>query len=261
MTEHQSLSELLNDEPAGAVEAVEAETASEPTQEAESPSDGRARGPDGKFVSKQQDKGVEEAGPPPDKLPQDEYKAIREEREKRQSLEREITALKEQFQSLQKPKEPEAPPPSLWEDEQGWQQHFGQSVVSTAVQQATMNAKLDMSEMMMRQANPDFDEIKDTFLTLAKENPALAQQALADPHPWNKAYHIAKNHKTMADLGATDLDSLKAKIREELMAEMQAQAPASTSAAIPPTLTMERNAGSRSGPAWAGPASLSELLR
>jgi hypothetical protein len=254
MDEGTPLDSILNEEPAAETVTVEAEQPQEPEQ----PTDGPARGPDGKFVSKQQDTGVTEE-PPPGKLPQDEYKAIREEREKRQRLEAELADLRNQFQSLQQPKEPETPPPSLWEDEQGWQQHFGQSVVTTAVQQATMNAKLDMSEMMMRQANPDFDEIKDTFLTLAKDNPALAEQALADPHPWNKAYHIAKNHKTMADLGATDLDSLKAKIREELMAEMQS--PAAAQSMVPPSLSGVRNVGSRSGPVWSGPTPLGDMLR
>ena len=71
-----------------------------------------------------------------------------------------------------------------------------------------------MSEMMVRQANPDFEDVKAEFLALAQQNPDLTRQALADPHPWSKAYQIAKNHKTMTELGATDLDTLKAKLRE-----------------------------------------------
>lgn len=254
MTEHTSLTELLNDEPTGTAEALDAEPAPEPQNIPDEAPDGPVRDEKGRFASKT---GVEEAGPPPDKLPQDEYKAIREEREKRQALEREITALKEQFQSLQQPKEPPAPPPSIWEDEQG----YGQHITGQAVSQASFNARLDMSEMLASQAHEDFDDVKAKFLEMAQSNPALAQQALQARHPWEKAYQIAKNAATMAELGATNLDELKAKIRDELMAEMQAQPPASTSAVVPPTLTMERNAGSRSGPAWSGPPSLSELLR
>lgn len=258
MSEGTSLDDLLNGEPTEP-------TADAPQNAPDNPAaDDRPRDEHGRFAAK----GVEpqdnpaEPVPPTDKLPMEEYKAIREEREKRQTLERELEALKQQFQAVQQPKEPPAPPPSLWEDDQAWQQHFGQEVVTTAVQQATFNAKLDMSEMMVRQANPDFDDVKAEFIALAEQNPQLVQQALADPHPWNKAYQIAKNHKTMAELGATDLETLKAKLREELMAEMQAQPPVNPGRPVlPPTLTTERSVGSRSGPAWAGPASLDDLLR
>jgi hypothetical protein len=144
----------------------------------------------------------------------------------------------------------------MWEDEQGWQNHFGSQVV----QQASLNAKLDLSEMLTRRDNADFDDMKARFLEMAEQNPAIVQQALGDPDPWRKAYTIAKNAATMADLGATDLDTLKAKLREELLAEM-GQSPVPQQQPLPPTLTGERNVGARSGPAWSGPPKLSEMLR
>jgi hypothetical protein len=250
MDEGTPLDSILNEEPAAETVTVEAEQPQEPEQ----PTDGPARGPDGKFVSKQQDTGVTEE-PPPGKLPQDEYKAIREEREKRQRLEAELADLRNQFQSFQQPKEPEAPPPSLWEDEAAW----GGNLVQQAVQLAEQKTVMRMSEMMARQAEPEFDTLKAEFLALAEKSPGLAEQALADPHPWMKAIQIAKNHKTMADLGATDLDSLKAKIREELMAEMQS--PAAAQSMVPPSLSGVRNVGQRSGPVWSGPTPLGDMLR
>ena len=252
MTEGTSLDTIFNDEPTGVTEAAPAEMAPEPQTDAEPASDGPARGPDGKFTAKQQSD-VEDTGPSPDKLPPAEYKAIREEREKRQTLERELEALKTQVQSFQQPKEPEAPPPSLWEDEQGWQQHFGNQIA----QQTSFNARLDMSEMLASQAHDDFDDIKAKFLEMAQGNPALAQQALATKHPWESAYKIAKNATTAAELGATNVEELRAKIREELMAEI-GQQPSSQS--LPATLTNQRNVGTRSGPAWAGPRSIADLL-
>ena len=66
----------------------------------------------------------------------------------------------------------------------------------------------------------DFDDMKATFIELMQANPSLQQQALADPHPWNKAYQIAKNHKAMQELGATDVTELEAKLREKIQAEM-----------------------------------------
>jgi hypothetical protein len=256
----RSLDDLLN----GDVEAEEVavpETQEEiPAEPApEEASEGPQRDENGRFVST---KGVEpEAEPPsaPDHLPQDVYEPLKAVRNENKALKEQLEALTRQIQAVQQPQEPPAPPPSIWEDEEGWQQQFGSQVVTQAVQQATLNAKLDMSEMMVRQANPDFEEVKAEFLALAEQNPELRQQALSDPHPWNKAYQIAKNARTMRELGATDVATLEARLREQIMAELQGQAPARPMAA-PPTLTTERSVGSRTGPAWAGPKSLSDLL-
>jgi hypothetical protein len=255
----KSLDDLLGDEESEVApvqdQAIETEeTQPEPLLSVPDPA-AQPRDESGRFAPK----GVEESAPPApkaDQLPQEEFKALKEERSKRQTLEQQLAQLQQELQQI---KTPPAPPPSVWEDEQGAFNHFGERVVQTAVHQASLNATLNMSEMMMRQANTDFDEMKDQFLKLAEANPTLRDQALADPHPWNKAYQIAKNHKTMQDLGATDLESMKAKLREELMAEMAAQVPANRQQ-IPPTLSTERNVGSRTGPAWSGPSSLSDLL-
>lgn len=249
--------EQPNDEPQEPVaEQPQAEAQPAPEQPEQPQAAEPVRDEKGRFAPK----GVETGTPPvPDKLPQEEFKAIKDERTKRQNLEHEVQALRQQLQQLQ---QPQGPPPSVWDDEQAWQQHFGSKVVSAAVEQASLNATLNMSEMMVRQANPDFDDVKAEFLAMAEQNPALVQQALADPHPWQRAYQTVKNHRTMQELGATDLDALKAKLREEIAAELQAQQPALPSApAFPATISNERNVGQRSGPAWSGPASLADILR
>ena len=242
--EGTSLDDILGEnEPEETAEAQPAETVAEAPEEAPS---GPVRDEQGRFAAKTET-GVDEQAPPATELPKEEYKAIREEREKRQNLERELEALKAQIN--QQPKEPPAPPPSIWEDEQGWQQHFGAQIT----QQASLNAKLVMSEMLARQSHEDFDAMKAEFLVMAEQNPALVQQALGDPHPWDKAYKIARTASTMKELGATDVATLEAKLREKIMAELeQGQSPVQPRT-LPPTLTGERNVGSRSGPAWGGP--------
>lgn len=244
--ENTSLDELLNDETAELVATPEVESA-------EAKAD-RERDEKGRFAPK----GVDDGAPPaPDKLPQDVYEPLKAVRDENKALKDRLAAFERQ---MEEQRNPPPPPVSVFEDEQAWQQQFGGQVVSQAVNQATFNAKLDMSEMMVRQANTDFDDMKEAFLALAEQNPSLTQQALADPHPWNKAYQIAKNHKAMQELGATDVESLKAKIREEVMNEIQAQVPPVTRSAIPPSLTAEQNMGGRTGPAWAGPRSLQDML-
>lgn len=199
-----------------------------------------------------------EAGPPPaDDAQKGLQAALAAERKKRQETEALLETLRREAQA--KPQEPAAPPPSIWEDEQGAFQHFGGQVVSQAVQQATLNARLDMSEMMARQANPDFEEMKAEFVKMMQDNPVLQQQALSDPHPWQKAYQIAKNARTMQELGATDIQTLEAKIREQILAENQAVQPAAPR--IPPSLSTTRSVASRSGPAWSGPPPLGDLLK
>lgn len=190
-------------------------------------------------------------------LPPETFKGLKEEREKRQRLEAELEALKAQFQAAQQPKEPPAPPPSVWEDEQA----YGGHLVNEAVQQANTVAMLNMSKMLNRREKPDFDQMEEKFLQMAQMNPALAQQALSDPDPWGKAYQIAKNAATMEELGATDLETLKAQLREQLLAEAAAQVPISNNPTIPPSLTTARNVGARSGPGWSGPAAIEDLLR
>ncbi len=250
--EQDDLDSILNGptEPAEAEPAQAATPAPDPVEEA---STGPVRDEHGRFAAK--DTGVDDTPPPGDRLPQDEYKAVREEREKRQRLEAEVEALKAQFQSLQ-PREPEAPPPSVWEDENAW----GSQLVSQAVQQAEQKTVMRMSEMMARQAEPEFDTLKAEFLALAEKNPALADQALADPHPWNKAITIARNHKAMAALGAVDVSDLEAKLRAKIMEEMGQQAIPPARSVVPPSITGERSVGARTGPAWSGPPSLEQLL-
>lgn len=239
------IEKILSDEPEDEEVVVEPEAEAEPEIVEEAPPEAAPEG-------------VEESAPPApvtDKLPPEEFKGLKEERQKRQEAERRLAEAEARLNAVPPPEIP-----SVWEDEQGFAQHLGAQVVTQAVQQASFNAALNTSEMLARQANPDFEEVKAEFLRLAAENPALGQQALADPHPWNKAYQIAKTHRTMTELGATDLDTLKAKIREEIAAEMAEQAPAAKPA-IPPTLSTQRNiTGSRTGPAWTGPKPLEELL-
>ncbi len=209
-------------------------------------------------VTEETPKGEEEsASPAPAEEPPYEHAAVKGERERRQKAEQRLTELEKQLQALQSPAaEPEAPA-SMWEDEEKWQAQFGGRIAN----HAALNARLDTSEMLARRDHKeDFDQMKELFLNLANESPVIAQQALNDPDPWERAYQIAKNHSTMQELGATDVATMREKLREELMAEMAAGTPA-TRQQVPPTLVGERNVGARKGPEWTGPKALDELLR
>lgn len=241
---------------------------SEPVvQEAEAPQpeavETRQRDERGRFAPKGE---TEDAPPASDDKSKGLEAGITAERKKRQEWEEryrtDVEALRREIEALKQPPQPETPAPSIWEDEQGWQQHFGGSVVTTAVQQATFNAKLDMSEMMARQAHEDFDEMKAEFVRMMQENPALQQQALSDPHPWQRAYTIAKNARAMSELGATNLDELKAQMRAQLLEEMKAEQAQAAPAGTPPLPRSLADAQSARGTATQAPApiSLEEIL-
>jgi hypothetical protein len=247
--ENKSLDELLGNEPAAEVTDAPVEPVQEQPNETEA--EARARDEKGRFAPK----GVNEDAPPASDPAKGLEAGISAERKKRQEAETQLASLMAELEALKNPPTPPAPPPDMWEDTPGWQQHFGNQVVG----QASINANLNMSEMLARDKFDDFDEVKAEFLALAERNPTLREQALSDPHPWRKAYQIAKNHRTMSELGATDVATLEAKLREQIMAEMAASA-VPQGAAIPASLTNERNVGSRGGPAWSGPKPLSELL-
>lgn len=247
-------------------EATAAPVAQEPQVE-ERPSEGENvtveanRDEQGRFAPKGDTQ--EDAPPASDEKAKGLEAGISAERKKRQEAEQRYADLERQIAELReasKPKEPEQPAPSLWEDENAWQQHFGGQVVNTAVQQATLNAKLDMSEMMARQAHEDFDTMKERFVKMMQENPALQQQAMNDPHPWNRAYQIAKNAATMEELGATDLETLKAQLREQLKAEQEQQQEAAKPV-IPQSLAGEQSARGSSTAPDNGPPSLDSILK
>ncbi|ASK88467.1 hypothetical protein [Sphingorhabdus sp. SMR4y] len=245
-----TIDDILNKEPAEEVaEVTEPENVGPEPKAEEQPRDET-----GKFAAKGEE---ESASPAPEaEEPPFDHAAVKGERTRRQEAERKLSELEEQLKALQSPPPPPEDPASLWEDEEKWQAQFGSKIAS----QAALNSRLDMSEMLARREHKeDFDQMKETFIKLANDNPALGQQALNDPDPWEKAYQIAKNHATMQELGATDLASMKEKIREELMAEMAATTPV-TRQSVPPTLSGERNVGDRKGPEWGGPKPLSELL-
>jgi hypothetical protein len=246
----KSIDEMLGDEPETQPEAV-VEEAPEVVEEAQPETVERARGADGKFVSKEAEAPAEA---PTDQLPREEYGVVRAIRDENKELKAQLAAIQERLSA--QPQAPAAPPPSIWEDEQAWQENFGQTVAG----QAAFNARLDTSEMLAAQAYSDFEEVRPKILEHMASNPALQQQVLGDRHPWNKAYQIVKNHEKMQALGAVDLDDLKSKLEAEIRAKLLEEAPQRLPSA-PPTISGDRSVGSRTGPAWAGPKSIEEMLR
>jgi hypothetical protein len=209
-----------SEQPVEAIEPEVTEAIEAPAPEAvEEAPQGRARDEKGRFAPK----GEEVEASPASEEPKFDHAATLGERRRRQEAEARLADLEAQLAQFQQ--QQQAPPPSIWDDEQRWQQNLSTEVVNTAVQQATFNARLDMSEMMARQNHADFEEKKAAFIDLMNETPGLQQKALSDPHPWNFAYQYVANHQRMQELSATNVGELEARLREQIKAELEAQKP------------------------------------
>lgn len=251
-----------------------ASTTEAPPQEAEAApvettQEARPRDEHGRFAPKGEtgEAPPAEAAPPAasdDEGPLVPRKALQDERGKRQTIEAELQRMQRQLQDLQNPPRPPEPPPSIWDDDQAWQQHFGQTVVQQAVRESERRSRMATSEMLARQAYPDFEDKKAAFIAAIENNEALAERALQDPHPWNFAYTYVSNQERMQELSAVNVADLEAKLRAQIEAEYAAKGQdalkLSLPAGVPPSLSQERNVGSRQGPSWAGPAALGDIL-
>lgn len=93
--------------------------------------------------------------------------------------------------------------------------------VSKAVQ-VMDNRLLNLSEQNAAYRYDDFQGMKESFFNeVAPENPALIQQFLQTPDPYESLYQYMKKINLQKELGdVNDLESLKAKLREELKQEM-----------------------------------------
>ena len=136
--------------------------------------------------------------------------------------------------------------------------------VNTALQQweaSQAQLKADQSEAAARAKYPDYDDAFEKFREQLGFNPALIGELHRSPDPAEFAYQRGKAAIEMANPDAYRAKveaELKAKVRAEIEAELLAAAPRPQS--LPPTTAGQRSVGDRSGPAWGGPQSLSNIL-
>lgn len=131
------------------------------------------------------------------------------------------------------------------------------------LQQQMLNDRLNTSEMMLRDKHADVDDVIPVFMEAARQNPALAAQMYANPHPWKFAYDEGKRMRFAAEVG-NDPAAYRKRIEDEVRAELaKAQAPAQSPAAqapsVPASLADARSSGAR-GATWTGPRPFDTLF-
>lgn len=203
---------------------------------------------------------IEESAPPveeTDDQPKEEdpkenafYAKAQDEKRKRQQLEAELAQLRQQ---MEQPKEEV----DYWDDPQ---KVIDQRLGSF---ETNVNSRFNaLSEHYAKQMHSDYDEVMDYLRDeMPNELPHLASQAVNEVSPAEFLYKAAKAKKELAEVG--DIDQLKAKLKAELLAEIETETKAKFEAdlakksGIPQTLANQRTA---STPTKGGEDSLEDIL-
>lgn len=166
----------------------------------------------------------------------------------------ELKAFKRQAQQQQPQPEPQ-PIPDVLEDQAAFTGHL-----TDQVQQQMLNARLDMSEMMARDAHGD--AVVDEALAAAQQA-GIAGQFVQQKHAYDALVKWHSSQKVAAEIGndpAAYKARLEAEIRQKIEAEQAAKQAAEIAASAPASLANVNGGGGTSAPQWAGPTSLASLI-
>lgn len=200
-----------------------------------------------------------------------QYAAYKDEKTKRQELERSASVMKQQLAEAQR-------------REQEWQHHLQRqqqpiqtadellSTVDQRMNQTEATMRRQMSETVCRQAHGDeaVDAALKAFEELGVTNPQH-QQALAEQHGYgqNPIDGLVKWHKqqqALSEIG-DDPNAYREKLKAELLQELQGASPEQVlgkpkpnSAAMPTDFSQSQSMGKRTGSNWSGPTPLGSIL-
>lgn len=185
------------------------------------------------------------------------YHAYKDEKEKRQAYEQELTQLRAQI-AQQPPPQPQAIDPI--DDPQGFNRSVQEQIAAVRYE-----TTLQVSEQFARNTHGDEAWQAANAWLMTPEGAATREQAMRSSDPWGEAISAHKRHQAMQEIGDDPQayrERIEAEIRERLEVEMRAQSPqpATPSTPMPANFASARNAGERKGPSWAGPTSLNAAL-
>lgn len=174
-------------------------------------------------------------------------KAMRDEREKRQALEREL-------QALRTPKEPVDP----WTDLPGaFKSHQEQ------LDERLFVERCNLTEQLVREKHADFDDVREVFIEAAQGNPALWQQLRQESNPARFVYREGLRIKELKEVGG-DFAAYRTKLKTDIEASVRAEYEAKygkPTPVVPTSLNSDTSPVVPAEPAYAGPPPLKSLLR
>ena len=178
--------------------------------------------------------------------------------EKARELERQTEGLKSaaaaerhKRQLLEQQYRQTAEKPDFWEDPEGLLAQRDQ-----AIRQEMRSQFLNMSENMARSQFGDYDEMRDKFLAMAEQNPALGAQMHRAENPALFAYETAKKTMQLDQFG-----SFEQAVEQEVQARLKKQQNdfQAKANAIPGSITEIRGSAVQST-SYSGPPSLDKLI-
>lgn len=192
-------------------------------------------------------------------------KALEDERKKRQEIERRFTDLERRLNDMMQPQEQVQPQqaPDPWADPEAAMAHQRNEFVRQMYE-----TRVALSSEILRAQKPDFDDVVAEFVQQARRDPGLHNAVLNHPNPAAFAYQQGQRIRFLNEVG-NDPAAYKAKLREEVMAELGQGQPAavaqqsvSPALAPPKSLAATTSAQPRNnkGQFASGPASLDDIL-
>lgn len=130
------------------------------------------------------------------------------------------------------------------------------------MEQRFVNMTLHASERMARKTYGDEAVTKayEKFQAAVARNPALYQQAMTNPDPWDFVVQEGQKLAMLEEIG-TDPKAYRERLEAEIMAKLnptQSTSPAPLN--LPGSLAGARSAASRTAPAYTGPQPLGSLF-
>ena len=182
--------------------------------------------------------------------------ALLDEREKRQAAVRELEEIKKRMEQ----DAPKVETPDVLDDQEGFVAHL-----QSQIKAETANARIEVSQDVMRMLHEDYDDMESKFIALAEESPDLARKMSESVNPARFAYETAKKAMKFAEMENVDeweakkTAEIEAKLREQLTAEITAAATAKadTGKSLTPSLTAQRAQGGNTVPPQEVPDPLS----
>ncbi len=199
---------------------------------AETPLAAQPRGESGKFASPETTEAAETSSPerepaiPPHRL-REEAEARRAEKDRADRLEQMLTQVLQQRapQQAQQPQEP----PDIFTDPEAWFKHKRDQEIAPVLQQLQA-ARLDDARAVASVVHGDetVKAAEQAFNELAKRggvDPAEYQRIQSSPNPYRAAVEWHKRNSILSEIG-TDPTAYREKIKAEILAELNASAPA-----------------------------------
>lgn len=139
--------------------------------------------------------------------------ALKDERQKRQLAEEELTNAKQQLAKFQQ-KAGDVPDPES--DPEGYKAFFEDKANADRITE-----RIAVSTEIVKDTKEDYDDMEALFLQMASKDNTLAARMTASKNPALFAYQTAKAQSDKIEAEkVTEREALKASIREELMKEM-----------------------------------------